>query len=318
MQKVLIHIGYHKTGSTWLQNELFRSSSNVFEPLSRVPQGQSTLARSFIYNREGYVLSPWDLNESVIKVEHKKIIQSNPGLKEKILVMSHEALSGNYTSGGQDAHSIARRIKNIFPESRVLIMVREQKSFILSAYFQYLRMGGVGNVMAFLEQKTNRRRAAVFSPDHLLYVPQVEVYQSMFGNDNVCVIPYELFLNQPAEFIGKLSSCVEQDILIDEKVFQKHWNRKGRHFTMYHLRYVNTLVKYPFQRPHNFMGSNGVSFLAGLLIKGTGKLIPRSYNNRTKNKIAATIENWVGDRYKITNQKLAKNLKMDLSKYGYY
>jgi len=69
MQNLLIHIGYHKTGSTWLQKELFISSNSVFEPLSNQPHGHSSVSFKFIKGEDGYVLSSFNDNQKVIKKE---------------------------------------------------------------------------------------------------------------------------------------------------------------------------------------------------------------------------------------------------------
>ena len=42
IEDLLIHIGYHKTGTTWLQNELFIHENPVFEPFSLESRGHST------------------------------------------------------------------------------------------------------------------------------------------------------------------------------------------------------------------------------------------------------------------------------------
>ena len=44
----LIHIGYHKTATTWLQKKLFISGNEFFEPISNQPKGQSSLSKHFI------------------------------------------------------------------------------------------------------------------------------------------------------------------------------------------------------------------------------------------------------------------------------
>ena len=120
----LIHIGFHKTGTTWLQNKLFFSGNEFFEPLSINTSGPSTLAEKLYQDNEGYLLSPFDLNEQVIKSELESIIKGKKRLGDKIPVLSHERLSGNPHVGGFDSKIIAKRIKNIFPEAKIFIVIR--------------------------------------------------------------------------------------------------------------------------------------------------------------------------------------------------
>ena len=78
----LIHIGLHKTGTTWLQNELFTPENKVFTPLySRdTLRGHSTLAENFIFDIDRDLLSSFDDNRDVI-VNNLKTIINHKNLK---------------------------------------------------------------------------------------------------------------------------------------------------------------------------------------------------------------------------------------------
>ena len=52
----------------------------------------------------------------------------------KVPVISHERLSGYPHSGGHDSKEIAHRLAAVFPNAKVVIVIREQKSMILSNY----------------------------------------------------------------------------------------------------------------------------------------------------------------------------------------
>lgn len=58
-------------------------------------------------------------------------------------VLSAERLSGNPHSGGYDSLQTAKRLHRLFPQAKVLVVVREQTEEILSCYNQYVRAGGV-------------------------------------------------------------------------------------------------------------------------------------------------------------------------------
>jgi hypothetical protein len=59
-----------------------------------------------------------------------------------IPMVSSERLSGNPHSGGYDSAVLAERLHQVFPGARVLVMIREQRSMILSSWAQYVRVGG--------------------------------------------------------------------------------------------------------------------------------------------------------------------------------
>ena len=192
MENLLIHIGYHKTATTWLQQKLFITESEVFEPMSMLRKGHSSLAKHFFYDDEQYLLSPFEYNEARIQKEIESIKGSNDKLILKIPVISHERLSGNPHSSGFDAKKIASMLKSTFPKAKILIIVREQKSFILSNYFQYLSIGGTCNLNKYLNTKYDGKRP-FFSPNHIKYLPLITEYYNLYGKNNVLVLPYEMF-----------------------------------------------------------------------------------------------------------------------------
>ena len=191
LDNVLIHIGYHKTGSTWLQQELFTSESDIFEPLSKKHKGHNTFTEYFYKNNEGYLLSPFDDNYTIIQKEIKYILNL-PGkdFRNKIPVISSERLSGNPHSSGFDSRIIAKRLKKTFPNAKILIVIREQKSFLLSNYFQYIFAGGINSLRKYLTTKYDGRRP-FFSPCHINYLPLVKEYHKLFGKENVIVVATE-------------------------------------------------------------------------------------------------------------------------------
>jgi hypothetical protein len=69
----LVHIGYHKTASTWLQRELFCFDSEFFCPLSpdRNPNSRKFIGKHFVRDRERYVLSSFEMNPALFGVRWK-------------------------------------------------------------------------------------------------------------------------------------------------------------------------------------------------------------------------------------------------------
>lgn len=226
MNDILVHIGYHKTGTTWMQNELFISESDSFKPLSINKSGHSTLARRFIFDEEGYLLNSFDNNEKTIRADLNELLgERDQDDENKVLVMSHERLSGTPHSSGFDSSIIARRIKNIFPYAKILIVIREQSSWILSNYFQYLSAGGTHSLYKYLNTKYDGRRPG-FSPAHIEYHRPILDYQAKFGKQNVLVLPYELLVFDRTLFIKKIEAFVEKEIDIGGINFGKKYNIK--------------------------------------------------------------------------------------------
>ena len=71
-------------------------------------------------------------------------------------VVSFERFSGNPFSGGYDSKEIADRLVRVFPDARVLVIVREQRSMIVSTYKKYVREGGALPPSKFMRPPTSR------------------------------------------------------------------------------------------------------------------------------------------------------------------
>jgi len=123
---LLIHVGFHKTGTTWLQKHLFASHSDVFTPLNH---NKNRLSKKFVTGDDGYVLSPFDYNEEAIRDELQSYIFEDQMDPTKVKVISHERLSGHPHGAALDSKVIAERLKRTFPKAKILIVIREQKFF---------------------------------------------------------------------------------------------------------------------------------------------------------------------------------------------
>jgi hypothetical protein len=122
-------------------------------------------------------------------------------------VLSAERLSGNPHSGGYDSLQTAERLHRLFPQAKVLVVVREQTEEILSCYNQYVRAGGVLPLRAYLDPPDDFRFPA-FRFDYFMYDRLIGAYRRPFGHENVCILPFEWFTRIPAQFVGKIHDLV--------------------------------------------------------------------------------------------------------------
>lgn len=312
---VLIHIGYHKTGSTWLRNEIFIDESDIFSPIKREHGGHSQFADHFVCDEEGYILNSFDTNEKVLKQNQSEILSTYKG--NKIKVISHERLSGNPHSAGFDASIIANRIKTTFPNGKILIVIREQKSFILSNYFQYLSIGGTFGIKRYLTTKYDGVRPK-FSPNHIDYYGLISTYQELFGKENVLVLPYEMFNTQKELFFKFFGDFLGAEVKIDEDRFQVKRNKKKKHFINYHLRFLNRFVHATSVNNHSFWSKGVIKYSSKALIKFFQLFSTTGMDKKTINKIKDYIDEVVGNRYEESNKKVSQLIDIDLSKYKYY
>ncbi|MGB3300297.1 MAG: sulfotransferase domain-containing protein, partial [Phormidesmis sp.] len=296
LHNLLIHIGYHKTATTWLQQKLFTTESKVFEPLSKTDRGHSTLARSFIYDDERYLLSPFEQNKTRIQKEIDEIKKAKNNFEGRIPVISHERLSGNPHSSGFDAKKIALMLKESFPESRILIVIREQKSFILSNYFQYLSIGGTDGIEKYLNTRYDGVRP-FFSPSHIKYLPLIKEYYDLFGNRNVLVLPYEMFKNEPSLFVGKLGRFLNAELSVEKEKTREILNRKKHYSAMYYMRYLSAFKQRSSVNNYSSFNTKIYEKSSSCLFKGAEALFPKQLDIYIRTKLWLKICNWSRDRY---------------------
>lgn len=176
-KRLLIHIGYHKTATTWMQKLLF------------IPQnGYRQIADhsdvfSLIVKPHGLKFDP-SLMQSLIT-------NSTPTLaKSEVPVISSEILCGNPFFGGRESDIYAERLHAIVPNARILISIRSQMRILPSVYMQYLLRGGTMGYKKFFEG-VNEPGYFAFNSDHFEYDRLIALYQRLFGADNVLVTSQE-------------------------------------------------------------------------------------------------------------------------------
>lgn len=174
---LLLHVGYHKTATSWMQQRLF-----VHE------HGYHQIAR----HREvwDHVVAPHGLLFDPAGM--RAVIER--GMRElpagKVPVISSEILSGHPFYGGMGSDVFARRLKAIAPEARILISIRSQMRILTSVYMQYLLRGGTMSPQLFFAGDPELGFYG-FRPEHFEYHRLVKLYQELFGAENVHVMTQE-------------------------------------------------------------------------------------------------------------------------------
>lgn len=193
----LLHIGYHKTGTTWLQHIFFPKNPDF-----------ALFAQSDLYH---HFVKPNALDfhpERTKDFFQRK--SEDARADEKIPVLSFERLSGSPFSGGRDSKEIADRLSRVFPQAKVLIVIREQIDAIASCYKQYVIAGGPASLKRFLSPPA-LGAYSWFDPKHFRYEPLIRYYLSLYGADNVKVMFYEKFKADNVQFCNDILAYVGSD-----------------------------------------------------------------------------------------------------------
>jgi len=175
-----LHIGLHKTGSTYLQQAVFSQWKGL-----------------------GYVGRPL----------RRDTIRAMAEAPERRVLFSSESLSGSLLDAYRpsDTHWIDRQVRQIrrlgelFPGAGIIMGFRGHEGWLLSIYKHYLKYGGERSLDRFLEANDTD---GVISLDDLRYMPRIEAAQSAFPGrifpflwEELSESPEELFADM-ARFVG--------------------------------------------------------------------------------------------------------------------
>ena len=107
---ILLHVGYHKTGTTWLQQNLFDHFDRGFFPLTYQANTKIRsvdLTRPFVYDVDGSSIHPLGFCPDQIRRRFESELNwQNSGVP----VISSEQFTGNPHSGGFDQKALGGAI----------------------------------------------------------------------------------------------------------------------------------------------------------------------------------------------------------------
>jgi sulfotransferase family protein len=181
MTRHLIHIGYPKTGSTYLRQWFEAHPDIAYAELGIA--GFSRINELAAEAVEGHAPEKWRVTSCV-------------DFTQPVPQQDDASPSAQPASAEQPSH-ICATLASLFPNASILIVTRGFRSMILSGYSQYVRTGGAGELEELI---ANLSEGPLWD-----YAFPVELYKSHFGAENVVALPYELLRDDPATFLEVLA-----------------------------------------------------------------------------------------------------------------
>jgi Sulfotransferase domain len=306
----LIHVGYHKTGTSWLQRQLFRDAAAGFwwggkaedSPVNRL-----------------IAVSPLEWDERRARDDFAAEA-AKAGARALCHVVSLERLAGHPFSGGYDSAELARRLRATFPRGRVLVVIREQRAMVASTYKQYVKAGGAAPLRLFLEPPVYRRpRTAAFDLRHYEYHWLLALYLHLFGAERVLALPYEQLREDPRTFAATVArfAGAEPSPEALERLDPRALNVARRASSTAAGRVVNRMFVRADVNPQPLVASERLARAATGLVRAGERAVPASLDRLLERRMHATIAEVVGDRYRDSNRACAALTGIDLAAYGY-
>lgn len=187
----LIHIGYPKAGSTFLQAWFEQHPELYYRPgglggfhdtygICRYSAAENDKRRYYVTSDEGLSIPR----------------------RETGTIVHDYRLEGSSKPIKLAQAKVCEILTNLFPDSRILIVTRGFKGIIRSGYSQLVKTGGIHRpraMCAMMDELQNSDNHQYYDFDYL-----IELYSQAFGASNVIVLPYELLRDDQNAFIAAL------------------------------------------------------------------------------------------------------------------
>jgi len=303
----LIHVGYPKALSSWMQKLLFQPQHGFCKVMDSLAL-QLCLIEASPFNFDADKPKQW--------IRERLEEQGNPAELQPVL--TGESLVGHTHCGGYNAKVNADRLKEAFPEAKILIVVREQKSMIRSLYKTFV-VWGMPHSIDRLLNPVDANMSPQFNLDFLRYDMLVDYYQQLYGKDSVLVQPYELFAADSVAFLQSIYTLCGREV--DQEQLSKFPTQRT-------LNKNQTMANLLLQRWHNYFFLSNPFNYSGLFNSNEDNLQKRLVRSK-KNPLPEFMDNWFEEsfarkvathcdgRFNQSNQNLEALTGLSLQQYGY-
>lgn len=289
-----IHLGLHKTASTFFQKKLYPSYRD-FNYLHL--RDKSSLSA---FNQ--YVLRENDLffSTKVAKKLFFRSLDKNELSKFKKITLCEEQFSGFPLHDAYNRKIIFDRLHKLFPKAKYILVLRNQKDFILSMYAEYLKKGGQESIENFLSVKKTNLNFSRGS--YLQYYSYIKYIVSIVGGANIKVLYYEDMKSEPSSFFQSLLSFFNINIKIDLELIRQKENISFSIRDYEIVRFYNRFCKSTYS-PNHFFNRKHLKFITPLV----------SYMKKDKD-FQKVVDSYI-KKLNFNNENLPEYSR--IKKYGY-
>jgi hypothetical protein len=202
-KKIFLHVGLHKTGTTFLQNHVFTKLDP--QEVCYNPTPVKAIIKDLY--RKNLQEDYWETHIEAIEKELKQIPQP-------IIFISYEILSGTPWNNYEDFTLMADFLAKAFPNPVILLVIRNQVDWLISLYKEALKDGAGISINKFLNfQGTFKERASKgYTNVNALgfnFVFMSRYYEKVFGSENVHLLFYEDLSLQPEYFFSQIEKILK-------------------------------------------------------------------------------------------------------------
>ncbi len=208
MSKIVLHIGFPRTATTWLQSN-FHSSEEViylgiFNPRSMYKlrwqfESLDTVIRAIKGKIEHCDIDPVELEK-----DFENFVKTLPEYRqEQTIVMSNETISRPWSQNPNWRSDFVATVSRYFPTAEILITTRTQAGIASSLYRGYWYGGGRQTMREWLESGGGSYDVSFWSRWDIssLYEALAEFYEN-----RMVVIPFEYLKTNPGAYYSEIAN----------------------------------------------------------------------------------------------------------------
>lgn len=324
MKNIVFHIGFPKSASTTLQKQMFDKHSQInfmgIYPTGNIGQDtdEKNIDTHYLKNESLKDLHNCLTNLEGIEYHFSDVVNYFDDIqpllsKNKLNIFSNERFA-SVLFAHKDRAEKARRIKQFFPDAKIIIIIRNQIDIIKSQYRDhpfdprnlYANQKSV-SIDDWIER--DFKNYDISFVKSIEYYKLVKYYRELFGKENVGVFLFEEMVSELKSFSEKISVFLDIDpIETYNLLYSKHENdgvsqnlNNYRKFKAAVSSYIPTFLK------------------NNELIKALDKQFFQKFKQGKKQKIQMSdkTKQIIFEYYKKQNKKIAKEFDLSLCEYGY-
>lgn len=278
-RQTLLHIGFPKTGTTWLHNAFFSRHpefhfltgkilgwDSVFDLANHCQRASAEEPRYYVTSSEIFA-TPIGTAKRGPNLDHSDPTQNRRHVLDMRLT--------------ENRRRVATLLRDLFPESRILLVTRGFSKMMVSMYSQFVCDGGTLPPRDLFQPED-----FPFFAELLDYDAVIRLYEELFGKEKVLALPHELLQQSPERFVRTLEKSLG---VTHHEISSDRVNISLPPEALYWgpviSRYVNSITRVMGPRWHNWLQGKYVQFLRKRrsflwLVKGLNRWNPRKLGDR--------------------------------------
>lgn len=296
--EITIHLGMHKTGSSFLQQHFFQEYKEKSGYWS-LRHKSAAFLKYLLYSGD----SLWNVKKAQDMFYASLEVADFSGNR---LTIVEETLCGDPYLNAFNRVRNFNRLNAIFPNAKYILFLREQEAMTQTLYLQYVKLGGTSSWQQFL---ANEQPPLLFHwGEYLCYFDYVKLINDTVGGSRFKCMLYEQMLENRAAFLCGFAQFIGFDMNVSaDTVASKKANKSLSPNAAKFLRQLNKFFK-SYRQPFLLFPRRFQVFSQRFFV---------SLSSTEKNAIPCDVVSDFCSDAKKRNHELSEFVGCDVSKYGY-